>query len=377
LIYNQLYIESYIFCISIRLVKIFTQNLPKMSSYIDPDIVEALNELSLVEYIECHYTPMKKQGKEWVGLCPNHNERSPSFFVNARNEFHCFGCGFCGTGVITFEQRLHQVKFLEAVQIVAARENISIEGHDSKTPLYRNFVRTLSNDSKGVFLDPSILNASLKNYKENDYVLYLQRILSKEKVFELLDIFKIGTFRAIQSFIIEEKQFRIKDLTNAVIFWYIDKNQAITYGKISRYNSETGRRSQEKYEKGSVHPLLGLEKPEHGLFGIHQMNVATNRKKQVNIVESENTAIVLTGLRPQEVWMATGSASCLTAKNLLPLKNNVIRLFPDKGQYDAWNAQKNFLAVKGYQISIMDFLETLDVPNNYDLLDFVRDNQPS
>jgi hypothetical protein len=85
---------------------------------------------------------------------------------------------------------------------------------------------------------------------------------------------------------------------------------------------------------------------------------------------------VLTGLRPQEVWMATGSASCLTEKNLNPLKNKVIRLFPDKGQYDSWNHKKIHFGAKGYQISIMDFLETLDVPNNYDILDYIRDNQP-
>jgi hypothetical protein len=347
-----------------------------MSLYIDPDIVEALNELDLIEYVERYYTPMKKQGKEWVGLCPNHDERSPSFFVNTRNEFHCFGCGFCGVGVLNFEQRLHQVKFVEAVQIVAAHEKISIEGCDSTHIPNRNFTQRLMNRPQGVFLDNSILNASLKNYKENDYVLYLQRILSEEKVSELVGLFKIGTFHAIQSFVIEAKRFRIKDLTNAVIFWYLNENQAVTYGKISRYNSQTGRRSQEIYEKGSVHPLLGFEKPEHGLFGIHQMNVEANRRKQVNIVESENTAIVLTGLRPQEVWVATGSASCLTEKKLTPLKNNIIRLFPDKGQYDSWNDKKNHLVAKGYQISIMDFLETLDVPNNYDLWDYVRDNQP-
>jgi DNA primase len=348
-----------------------------MSLYIDPDIIEALNELSLVEYVECHYTPMKKQGKEWVGLCPNHNERSPSFFVNNRNEFHCFGCGFCGTGVITFEQKLNTVPFVEAVQIVAENEKVSIS--ESYTPSIRsksnNRVILQRKQEQGEYLDPSILNASLKNYQENDYVLYLQRILEIATVSQLLDTFKIGTFHAIQSLVIESKKFRLKDLTNAVIFWYINENQQITYGKISKYNSQTGRRSQEMYEKGSVHPLLGFEKPEHGLFGIHQMNLASNQKKQVNIVESENTAIVLTALRPQDVWIATGSAACLSEKKLVSLKNKKIRLFPDKGQYDVWNAQKKKLAAKGYQISIMDFLETLDVPNNYDILDYVRDNQ--
>ncbi len=346
-----------------------------MPLYIDSDLVEALQELNLVEYVERHYTPMKKQGKEWVGVCPNHNERSASFFVNARNEFHCFGCGFCGTGVITFERRLHQVNFVEAVQIVAAQENISIEGNDYSIPRSTNFVRPLLNRSQGVFLEDSLLNASRTNYKENDYVLYLQRILSPQTVWELVEIFKIGTFHAIQSFIIESKRFRMKDLTNAVIFWYLNENHQITYGKISRYNSQTGRRSQEPYEKGSVHPLVGLEKPSHGLFGIHQMAFAANRKKIVNIVESENTAIVLTALRPQEVWVATGSASGLTEQNLVPLKKNVLRLFPDKGQYHSWNAKKIQFAKQGYQVSIMDFLETLEVPNNYDILDFVRDNQ--
>jgi DNA primase len=67
-----------------------------------------------------------KRGREWSGLCPFHNEKSPSFTVNEdKGFFHCFGCGAHGD-VIGFVMRAENLGFMEAVERVAAEAGMEV-----------------------------------------------------------------------------------------------------------------------------------------------------------------------------------------------------------------------------------------------------------
>ncbi len=66
-----------------------------------------------------HYVSLEKAGSSYRGLCPFHEERTPSFYVNPEKKFfHCFGCG-AGGDVIEFVKKIENVSFVEAVQRVA------------------------------------------------------------------------------------------------------------------------------------------------------------------------------------------------------------------------------------------------------------------
>jgi DNA primase len=72
---------------------------------------------------------LKRAGRNFVGLCPFHNEKTPSFSVNAeRGFFHCFGCGAGGT-VFDFIMRVEGLTFLEALQSLARRYGIVLPEH--------------------------------------------------------------------------------------------------------------------------------------------------------------------------------------------------------------------------------------------------------
>ena len=64
---------------------------------------EFLSELRMKNDIEqtiSGYIPLKRRGKNLVGLCPFHNEKTPSFTVYPENQsFYCFGCGATGDGI--------------------------------------------------------------------------------------------------------------------------------------------------------------------------------------------------------------------------------------------------------------------------------------
>lgn len=77
---------------------------------------------------------LKKRGKNYLGLCPFHKEKTPSFTVSAEKQmYHCFGCGK-GGNVFTFVMETEKVSFVEAVRTLAGRAGIVIpEEHSAPT----------------------------------------------------------------------------------------------------------------------------------------------------------------------------------------------------------------------------------------------------
>lgn len=72
------------------------------------------------------YVNLKKAGRNLVGLCPFHNEKTPSFSVSQENEFfHCFGCGV-GGDVITFIRRIENLDYVDAVKFLAQRAGLTM-----------------------------------------------------------------------------------------------------------------------------------------------------------------------------------------------------------------------------------------------------------
>ncbi len=76
------------------------------------------------------YVNLKKAGHNLMGLCPFHNEKSPSFSVSPENGFfHCFGCG-AGGDVITFIKRIENLDYVEAVKLLAQRAGMTVPDDD-------------------------------------------------------------------------------------------------------------------------------------------------------------------------------------------------------------------------------------------------------
>lgn len=74
------------------------------------------------------YIPLKKKGNNYWGLCPFHNEKTPSFSVYPPKQmFHCFGCGE-GGNAITFVMKYENASFTEAVKILAERAGMEVKG---------------------------------------------------------------------------------------------------------------------------------------------------------------------------------------------------------------------------------------------------------
>jgi DNA primase len=96
-----------------------------MARFGQDKIEEVRTRADIVEIIGAQVR-LRRAGRNFVGLCPFHNEKTPSFSVNAeRGFFHCFGCGAGGT-VFDFVMRVEGLTFLETLQSLARRYGITL-----------------------------------------------------------------------------------------------------------------------------------------------------------------------------------------------------------------------------------------------------------
>ena len=91
------------------------------------DSIERTREaVDMVELVSAR-TELRRVGTRWLGLCPFHDERTPSFSVDAeRKLYNCFGCGV-GGDAITFVRELEALDFPEAVELLAERYNVELK----------------------------------------------------------------------------------------------------------------------------------------------------------------------------------------------------------------------------------------------------------
>lgn len=101
-----------------------------MIRYSDELIDEIKNNNDIVDVVS-QYVALKRSGRNYFGLCPFHNEKSPSFAVSPDKQiFHCFGCGV-GGNVIHFISKIEGLNFRESIELLAEKANITLPKLDS------------------------------------------------------------------------------------------------------------------------------------------------------------------------------------------------------------------------------------------------------
>ena len=94
--------------------------------YYPDELIEKVRAANDIVDVVGAYVHLKKQGRNYFGLCPFHNEKSPSFSVNGDKQiFHCFGCGV-GGNVITFLMKYENYTFQEALKVLADKAGITL-----------------------------------------------------------------------------------------------------------------------------------------------------------------------------------------------------------------------------------------------------------
>lgn len=96
-----------------------------MGLILEEDIAAVRDRSDIVQIVEQHIG-LKKRGRLFWGLCPFHDEKSPSFKIDPQTQlYHCFGCG-SGGNVFTFVMNVEKLDFPEAVEMLAAKAGIQL-----------------------------------------------------------------------------------------------------------------------------------------------------------------------------------------------------------------------------------------------------------
>lgn len=319
----------------------------------DNEIENIRKNANIVDVIRS-YLPLTEKGKNYFGVCPFHEDHSPSMSVSEEKQIYkCFSCGAAGN-VFTFVRDYENVSFLEAVKIVAEKCGLTFKG--IITPQKK----------KSHVLEYEIMNLALKYYQNNlntEYGVVAKEYLKKRGIDEqIIKDFDLGlaldinhplhplltskkySIDMISSLgLINQKDNMIYDTFQNRILFPIHNLEGDVVGFTGRIYDDS---KQAKYlnsketvifKKGSI------------LFNYHRAKDEIKRKKEIIIVEGNMDAIRLFSVGIKNVVALMGTS--LTKEQVDIIKNTrskVILMFDndDAGEIATFN-NGNILEANG------------------------------
>ena len=116
--------------------------------YFEEEFLNEVKEKNDIVDVVSSYVNLRRSGSRYLGLCPFHSEKTPSFFVNpAMQLYHCFGCGAGGT-VIHFIEHIENLDFVEAVKFLAQRAGIPLPDEKDEVSEYSRLKRNIREMNK-------------------------------------------------------------------------------------------------------------------------------------------------------------------------------------------------------------------------------------
>ncbi|WP_161804653.1 DUF6371 domain-containing protein [Lacinutrix himadriensis] len=208
----------------------------------------------------------------------------------------------------------------------------------------------------------NLVSQSGRGFSDNNFIQFLKTVFNEEDIKKVILKYLIGTS---------------KHWNGATVFWQIDNNEKVRHGKVMLYDVNTGKRKKNKNGKAFITSVKSLIKEKNFnlcqcLFGLHL--IAESDSKEVAIVESEKTAIIMSVFKPEYIWLATGSVSGFKYEYLKPIRDYKIIAFPDKTEYNNWLNKAIDLNALGFDIAVSDCIEKLECEKGTDLADIFLDN---
>ena len=94
---------------------------------ISDEVVQQVRESNDIIDILSEYVSFKRNGDNYMALCPFHNEKTPSFVASRKKQiFKCFGCGESGN-VISFIMKYKNINFIESIKFLASKVGIIVD----------------------------------------------------------------------------------------------------------------------------------------------------------------------------------------------------------------------------------------------------------
>ncbi|MCL1986818.1 MAG: DNA primase [Firmicutes bacterium] len=341
------------------------------------EVIEEVRANNDIVDIVSKYVALTNKGGNYFGLCPFHNEKTPSFSVNsAKQMYHCFGCG-AGGNVVSFVMQSENYNFLDAIKFLAdrihytlptptasdsAKSNENLRLRSSLQEIYvaaaRFYHDNLQEPATQYLLDRGITPKIIKNFglgfSSADW----------DKLYKHLQAKKFSHEDMLASDLIREKNGKYYDrFRNRIMFPIIDfDNKVVGFG--GRIIEEPPNDQQiAKYLNSAETPLFSKKRQ---LYGINTARKAQN--KDIIIVEGYMDVIALHQAGFTQAVGVLGTA--LTVHHCRLLKrancNSVILLFDrDSAGVKAMYRSIPILLNEGIKVRCLQVTEDVKDPDEY------------
>lgn len=302
-------------------------------SKIESDLIQEIkNKNDIVEVIS-EYVILKKKGKESIGLCPFHSEKSPSFTVSQEKQmYYCFGCQ-AGGDVITFHREINNHRsFADAVIDLAARANISLSQNDDNE-INQRIKDAIAQGRNRQLILSAIADAQkifISNLELNDKVYdYLHGIRIPRYV-EFVEKYEFGYALGNNQILTNlSKKYSLNILLKAGLIKVSKDGEYLDFfrdrmtipihvnGKIVGFGARTfNNQVQPKYLNSPENDIFNKS---NILFNLHRAKAAIRKQRKAVIVEGYFDALILDWLGVQSVIACMGVA--ITKQQLTKLSN--------------------------------------------------------
>ncbi len=348
-------------------------------------ISQIKNSINIVDVIG-EVVNLSRSGKHYLGLCPFHKEKTPSFnVIEDKQFFHCFGCGRSGD-VFKFVEEYRQVPFLESVRILAEKSNISVNVSPSpstnKTP-YQSQQQTLiaiHEDAQKFY--QAVLMTTKSGQKAREYLYqrglddeliqhfglglapdekdYLHQTLSKKYDEEKLTA--SGLFNLSENSNTVYDAFR-----NRIIFPLTDERGHIIAFSGRIWGPEDQQKQVAKYKNSRSTVLFNKS---YEFYHLDKARPVIAKKHEVFLMEGFMDVIAAYKAGYENVIASMGTA--LTNEHVNHLKSFTKKIILT---YDGDDAGQNAIA-KSLDL-LEDFtVDIVKIPNKMDPDEFIQKNSP-
>lgn len=310
---------------------------------IDRQTVEKIKDAANIVDVVSEFVTLRKSGANYKGLCPFHNEKTPSFIVTpSRNTCHCFGCGKGGTPV-TFIMEHEQITYPEALRWLANKYHIEIverelsdaekEEQSNRESMFivnefalRYFEDTLHNTTDGVAIGmqyfrqrgirDDIIREFQLGFDPNDRHAFAQAAIQKGYKPEFIE--KVGICYK------NERGELIDRFAGRVIFpWIGVSGKVVGFG--GRKLDAATKGVQQKYVNS---PDSDVYHKDRELYGIYQAKRAIAKEDRVYMVEGYTDVIAMHQAGIKNVVANSGTALSVHQIHILRrFTQNVVLLY--------------------------------------------------
>lgn len=312
------------------------------------DIIDQVKSVSLTDMIS-RYVKLKKSGREWVGLCPFHDEHTPSFYVHPVKGYKCFGCDAKGSNAIDFIMAYERKEFTDAVIQVAGMAGIYIDSNNAVPANILPKIKPIqpAEPKQPDYIPEELINKNLIECKRNNLYQFLAGLFGEDEALKLCRKYEVGASNHYGK--------------GTTLFVQRDINSKVRQLKVMLYDPSTGKRCREQGKEPRIvgRQLINSENLTQCLFGEHLLSLRENECSPVAIIESEKTAVICSGCYPDFLWLATGGKTGCNITN--PQVNYVLRgrelhLFPDVDGVQDWHKVASELRQQGFDVFVNDVM---------------------